>query len=178
MSNDRNRRRTPPERPGGGTEEQAKEACLDLLTDRARSRHELEEKLAARGFSDAVAAAALDRLAAVGLVDDADFARQWVRSRHTYSGKGKRALARELRRKGIAEEQAAEALDLIDADSERERAEQLVARKLGTAAYRAIESPEDRERALRRLVSMLARKGYAPGMAYSVARDALNSQFG
>ena len=43
----------------------------------------------------------LDRLAEVGLIDDQDFAEQWVRSRHANAGKGKRALASELRTKGI-----------------------------------------------------------------------------
>ncbi len=74
----------------------------------------------------------LDRLTEVGLIDDADFAQQWVRSRHLYSGKGKRAIALELRRKGIDQQDAADALDTIDSESERDRAVELVRKKLRT----------------------------------------------
>ena len=78
-------------------EEQARALCLRLLTARARTRAELEAQLAKRGYPDDVTVLVLDRLTAVGLVDDADFAEQWVRSRRLNAGKGKRALAAELR---------------------------------------------------------------------------------
>jgi regulatory protein len=154
--------------PGGGTEEQAKEVCLRLLTERARSRAELAEKLAARGFAADIAERALNRLAEVGLVDDAAFAEQWVRSRHTFSGKGKAALTRELRRKGIAPADAESALAAITADDEHDRAADLVRRKLRTL-------PPDlgRDRAIGRLVGMLARRGYDQSTAYAVVRAEL-----
>src|SRR5690242_5697740 len=82
-------------------EEQARDLCLRLLTARARTRAELEGQLAKRGYPDEVAGTVLDRLACAGLVDDADFAEQWVRSRRANAGKGKRALAAELRTKGV-----------------------------------------------------------------------------
>ncbi|WP_328286532.1 recombination regulator RecX [Rhodococcus sp. JS3073] len=152
----------------GGTETQAKDLCLRLLTDRARSRAELAERLAKKGYSAEVAERVLDRLAEVGLVNDADFAQQWVHSRHTYSGKGKRALALELRRKGIGQDDAAEALAQIDSEDERARATELVAKKLRTV------SADDRDRAVRRLVSMLARRGFPQGMAFEVVKEQLD----
>ncbi|WAM18939.1 recombination regulator RecX [Rhodococcus sp. JS3073] len=142
--------------------------CLRLLTDRARSRAELAERLAKKGYSAEVAERVLDRLAEVGLVNDADFAQQWVHSRHTYSGKGKRALALELRRKGIGQDDAAEALAQIDSEDERARATELVAKKLRTV------SADDRDRAVRRLVSMLARRGFPQGMAFEVVKEQLD----
>ncbi|WP_346764513.1 recombination regulator RecX [Rhodococcus sp. HNM0569] len=148
-----------------GTEAQAKDVCLRLLADRARSRAELADKLAAKGFDPEVAERVLDRLAEVRLIDDADFAEQWVRSRHTYSGRGKRALAVELRRKGVGPEDAARALDLIDADDERARATELVARKLRTM------SVTDTDKATRRLVGMLARRGFAASMAFEIVKS-------
>ncbi len=75
--------------------------CLRLLTARSRTRAELSGQLAKRGYPDNVSARVLDRLAAVGLVNDADFAEQWVHSRRANAGKGKRALAAELRTKGV-----------------------------------------------------------------------------
>ncbi|NUS45067.1 MAG: recombination regulator RecX [Mycobacteriaceae bacterium] len=155
----------------GGTEAQAKELCLRLLTDRARSRAELAGKLAAKGFSDSVAEAALNRLTEVGLIDDEAFAQQWVRSRHEHAGKGRHALARELHRKGIAKDVADTALTEITAGDEHERAAELVRKKLRTMHIG--DDPADRDRALRRLVGMLARRGYSQGTAYSVAKAEL-----
>jgi|GEM_PF-343793 len=150
-------------KPQGGTEAQAKDVCLRMLSDRARSRAELADKLAAKGFTPEIAERALDRLAEVGLIDDAAFAEQWVHSRHTFSGKGKKVLAQELRRKGVDPEDAAPALDAISGDDERARAVDLVRQKL-----RTLPSNLDRDRATRRLVGMLARRGYNPSTAYSV----------
>ena len=89
--------------------------CLRLLTARARTRAELEGQLTKRGYPDDVSARVLDRLTDVGLIDDADFADQWVRSRRVNAGKGKRALAAELRTKGIDDELIAEAVADVDA---------------------------------------------------------------
>lgn len=164
--------------PGGGTEAQAKDVCLRLLTDRARSRSELATKLEQKGFAQDVADRALDRLAEVGLIDDADFAKQWARSRHLFSGRGKRAIAMELRRKGVSDDDAAEALDDIDSASERDRAVELVRKKLRTQAPLPTEGDRreiaaERDKLVRRLVGMLARRGFAQGMAFEVVRDEL-----
>jgi regulatory protein len=153
-------------------EEQAHALCLRLLTARARSRAELIGKMAKHGYPDEVAEAVLSRLVSVGLVDDEDFAAQWVRSRHTYSGKGKRALAAELRIKGVDAEVIAAALDGIDAGAERGRAEQLVERKL----RREVLAEGDDSKVMRRLVGMLARRGYSQAMAVAVVTDALAAE--
>lgn len=153
-------------------EEQAHALCLRLLTARARSRAELIGKMAKHGYPDEVAEAVLSRLVSVGLVDDEDFAAQWVRSRHMYSGKGKRALAAELRTKGVDAEVIAAALDGIDAGAERGRAEQLVERKL----RREVLAEGDDPKVMRRLVGMLARRGYSQAMAVAVVTDALAAE--
>nr|WP_281218302.1 recombination regulator RecX [Nocardia gamkensis] len=152
----------------GGTVEQAKEACLRLLAARARSRAELAQRLAAKGYSPEVSEEALDRLAEVGLIDDAAFAEQWVHSRHAFSGKGKQALAQELRRKGVAQSDAAAALDAITTDDEETRAGELVRRKL-----RSLPRDLDRDKMIRRLVGMLARRGYSQATAYRVVKAEL-----
>ena len=102
-------------------EEQAHAVCLRLLTVRARTRAELAERLAKRGYPDEVAETVLSRLAEVGLIDDEDFAEQWVKSRQRNAGKGKRALAAELRTKGVDADVIASALSGIDAGVERVR---------------------------------------------------------
>src|SRR5437588_6909591 len=85
-------------------EELARALCLRLLTARARTRAELAGQLEKRGYPDDVSLKVLDRLAAVGLINDAGFAQQWVESRRANAGKGKRALAAELRTKGLDNE--------------------------------------------------------------------------
>ncbi len=145
--------------------------CLRLLTVRARTRAELAGHLTKRGFPDDAADAVLNRLEAVGLIDDEDFAEQWVRSRQANAGKGKRALAAELRTKGVEAELIAGVLDGIDAGAERSRAEQLVERRL----RREVLGGDD-AKVVRRLVGMLARRGYSQSMAVSVVTDAVAAE--
>jgi regulatory protein len=146
-------------------EEQARALCLRLLTARARTRAELAGQLAKRGYPDDVSTHVLDRLAGVGLVDDADFAEQWVHSRLANAGKGKRALAAELRTKGVDNDVITSVLGGINPAAERGRAEELVRKKL----RRENLSDEAADaRVTRRLVGMLARRGFAQSMAYDV----------
>lgn len=148
----------------------AKEIYLRLLSDRARTRQELAQALARKGVPDEVADGVLERFDEVGLIDDAAFAGQWVRSRHNHRGLARRAIAMELRRKGVDDEVASEALEEVDQESEERRARELVDRKLRTVPA---DTPELRKKAATRLVGMLARKGYGGGVAYRVVREAL-----
>ncbi|MGB3333985.1 MAG: recombination regulator RecX [Mycobacterium sp.] len=152
-------------------EEQAKTLCLRLLTVRARTRAELAGQLTKRGYPDEVSDRVLDRLTTAGLIDDTDFAEQWVRSRREHAGKGRKALAAELRTKGVDEDVIAGALEGIDAAAERDRAEQLVHAKLRRETLGA-----DDVKVTRRLVAMLARRGYNPSMAYDVVSTELAAE--
>lgn len=145
----------------------ARTVCLNLLTTRARTRSELAHELGRREFADGVVEPVLDRLVEVGLLDDAAFAEQWVGSRHRHRGLGRRALADELRRKGVDGETAGVALDELAPEDERTKARELVDRRL--PSLDRIEPAA----AVRRLVGMLARKGYSGGMAYEVVREAV-----
>lgn len=140
---------------------------LDSLTGQARTRKELADKLAKREVPDEVATELLDRFTEVGLIDDSAYARQWVESRHRSRGLAPRALAQELRRKGVGDEEAKEALEQIGEDDQRAAARALVDRKLRSM------SGLDPQVATRRLAGLLARKGYAAGLAFSVVREAL-----
>jgi regulatory protein len=145
--------------------------CLRLLTARSRTRAELAGQLAKRGYPDDVSARVLDRLASVGLVDDADFAAQWVHSRRVNAGKGKRALAAELHTKGVDNDVIAEVLSGIKPAAERGRAEQLVRARL-----RRENLGDDDARVSRRLVAMLARRGFDETMAYDVVSTELAAE--
>lgn len=145
----------------------AKQVVYDRLAACARSRADLEQSLATKGVPAQVATDVLDRFEEAGLVDDAEFARSWVQERQRGKGLSSRALAQELRRKGVDDEIAREALDELDPDVEVQAAHQLVQRKL-----RSMSSLDDTVKT-RRLVGMLARKGYAPGLAFQVVREEL-----
>jgi regulatory protein len=123
--------------------------------------------MARRGVPADVAAAVLDRFTEVGLVDDEAFATAWVDSRQGGRGLGRRALSAELRRRGVDEDIVREALDSVTPEDEEEAARALVAKKL-----RSLQG-QPSDVALRRLAGMLARKGFAPGLAFRVARDML-----
>jgi regulatory protein len=148
----------------------AREICLRLLTERARTRQELAQALRKRDVPDEAAATVLERFDEVGLIDDAAFAGQWVRSRHAQRGLARRAIAVELRRKGVADEVAQEALAEVDTAAEEQRARELVDRKLRSMPA---DTPERLVTASRKLVGMLARRGYPGGIAYRVVREAL-----
>jgi len=147
----------------------ARKILLDQLTGRARSRSDLAARLAQRDVPEEIAGRLLDRFEEVGLVDDAAFARGWVEQRQAGRGLARRALAQELRRKGIDDEVAREALDEIDPDDEVEAARTLVRRRLRTVR------DLDQEVAVRRLSGMLARKGYPPSVAFRVVREELGA---
>ncbi|WP_435741595.1 regulatory protein RecX [Nocardioides sp. SYSU DS0663] len=155
--------------PPADAEAVARKILLDQLTGQARSRKELADKLAAKDVPVDLATRLLDRFEEVGLVDDAAFARAWVGSRQPGKKLARRALAQELRRKGVDDEVAREALDEIDPAAEEEAARALVRKKLRSLAR------VDDVTATRRLVGMLARKGYGSGLAFAVVREELSA---
>lgn len=150
--------------------EKAREAVLRILTASQKSRRELEQLLGRKGYPEHVVTAVLDRFDEVGLVDDASYAETIVRTRHAERGLARRAIATELRRRGIDDDTAVEALDQVDEDDERQTAARLAARFV--ARTRGL----DRDVRVRRAVGALARKGYSPGLAFGLVRDALAAE--
>jgi regulatory protein len=126
----------------------------------------LSGQLTKRGYPDDIRDRVLDRLAAAGLVDDTDFAEEWVRSRRAKAGKSKRALAAELQTKGVDNDVITSALDGLGADAERERAEQLVRARLRREALGG--DSKEEVRVSRRLAAMLARRGYSQTLVAEV----------
>jgi len=116
---------------------------------------------------DDLAERLLDRFEEVGLVDDAAYAEMIVRTRHQERGLARRALAHELRRKGVDPEVAEQALEQIDDDTELAAARELARRR--ARATRGLDPVKRR----RRLAGMLARKGYSPGVTMRAVAEAL-----
>jgi len=170
------RRRTPsadgadvPAEEMADPETVARNLCLRALTGAPKTRQQLADLLADRDVPDDAAEAVLDRLAEVGLIDDEAFAQAWVTSRQAGRGLARRALKAELRAKGVDDDVAATAVEAVDDDDERETARRLVERKI--PGMRRL----DRATATRRLMGMLARKGYSGGLAAGVVREALDA---
>ncbi len=153
--------------PDDDPAEVARQVCLDQLSFAARTRAELAAACARRGVPDDVADQVLSRFGEVGLVDDAAFAQAWVTQRSAGKGLARRALSQELRRRGVDDETTAAAVEALAPEAELAAARRLVERKLRSTAGLA---PDVR---VRRLVSLLARKGHGAGTAYRVVREAL-----
>lgn len=152
-----------------------RERALKLLDQRARSRAELSRRLAAADFEPELIEAVLDDLAAVRLIDDAAFARQWVEQRRRRRGKSARMLDHELERKGVIAADRAAALATIDPEEEREQALRLAQKKAGTLSA-APADRRDRDKQLRRIVGVLARRGYPQAMSVELAKQALDER--
>ncbi|MCW2530956.1 MAG: recX [Blastococcus sp.] len=146
----------------------ARGVCLRALTGTPKTRQQLADLLTKRGVPDDAAEAVLDRFTEVGLIDDAAYARAWVSSRQAGRGLARRALSAELRAKGVDPEVAAEAVEQVDDEDERAAAQRLVERRMPSMGRL------DRVTASRRLMGMLARKGYNGGLAAAVIREALD----
>lgn len=170
------------EAEGGLFDREAEEAkskvrsrVLGLLDQRSRSRQELYDRLVQAEFDPEVVDEVLDDLAHAGLIDDAAFAAEWVRQRHKRRGKSRSVLDRELREKGVIQEDRDEALSQIDAADE-----EAMARALAEKKARSVKSvPADRkerEKALRRIVGVLARRGFNEGMSLNIAISALEER--
>ncbi|SDR01519.1 recombination regulator RecX [Thermostaphylospora chromogena] len=156
--------------PDADPEAVARAICLRLLTLAPRTRAQLADALRKRNVPEEAAEAVLSRFTDVGLIDDVAFARAWVSSRHAGRGLARRALAAELRRRGVDDEVVSDALETLAPEEEAETARRLVARKM--AATRGLD-PTVRTR---RLAGMLARKGYSAGLAFRVIREALENE--
>lgn len=161
-----------PADPDADPESVARAIALRLLERQPRTRVELERAMSRRDVPPDVAAAVLDRFTDVGLVDDEAFATAWVESRHRGRGLAKRALAAELRRRGVDEATLKVAVDEVSDEDEEAAARALVARKLPGMAGLAADART------RRLVGMLGRKGFSSGLAFKVVREMSGTDYG
>lgn len=135
--------------------------ALRSLALRAHSEQEIVDKLTRAGFEERAIAAAMAELSKYGLVNDAQFADDWVQQR-ARRGMGSYRIAQELRHKGIDSETAQEAIDAIDEEEALRVATEQAVRFLGRG------NPDT---AKRRAYDSLLRRGYS----YSMARTALET---
>lgn len=133
----------------------------------------MRQRLQQRGFTSDEIETTMGRLEKADLLNDADFATEWVRSRHATSSRGQLALKRELRTKGIADDLAAEALSQIEPEDERASALALARKKLNVSGE-DLHDHALRSKAYRRLAGALGRRGFPPDVIGSVVKEVLD----
>jgi len=144
--------------------ERARQIALRILDSAPRSAAQLREALLAREVAEAVADGVIERYREVGLIDDGGLARMIARTRHGERGQSRRAIAQELRRKGFeADDIAGAVAEISDED------ESLAAKALAAKRWEALKDIPSEAR-VRRVVALLGRKGYAPGIAFDLVR--------
>ena len=150
--------------------EAARDVVLRRLDRSAAPRAALADLLERKEVDPRVAAEVLDRLESAGVVDDAAYAATLARTRFAEKGAARKAIAEELRRKGLGEEHIRSALGQIGFDDEADAALALARKKL--AATRGLDPLVRRRRAL----AMLGRKGYSHEVAMCAIEQALAGQ--
>ena len=145
----------------------AKQVLLRRLSHAPRTRKELAKDLKDKDISDEVANVALDRFEEVGLINDQALASNYVSSQHERKGLGKNALRQQLRAKGISDDMALEAISQISDDQEFQAAFALACKKI-----RSLQR-DDAKTQLRKIVGVLARKGYSSNLAFRVAKEVI-----
>ncbi len=145
----------------------AERISLKALSRRDLSRRELERALRDGGVDEAGVAHECDRLARVGLVDDAALAQKLVATLQERKGLGRTAIAAELTRRLLAPSAIEYALELVDTGNELARARDLARKR--AAQLRGL----DRDAAVRRLSGYLARRGYSGSTVRAAVDEAL-----
>lgn len=133
------------------------ERALDMLEARARGVAELRRLLIRKGEPAVDVDAAIERLRASGLLDDANYARQLTRSKAIGAGLSRRRIQQELTKRGVAREISDEAIDDVfeEESIDEEASIERVARKK-LRMLTKVDEPTRR----RRLYGFLARRGY------------------
>ena len=122
-------------------------------------------------LSEAAISEAMERIDAWQLLDDAEFARQWVEQRSAKKGSARSLLRRELEEKGVESAQIGQALQSVTETDERARAHELIAQRLQRRENSDLSTMEQRTKVKRRLVGFLQRRGYSSGVALSVVNN-------
>lgn len=149
----------------------AKTIVYNQLAYSAKTRGQLRKKLRAEGFDTELIEPLLDKFEAAKLIDDAEYAQTFVAQKSRTKKLSRAALRRELAERGVRGEEAENALAQRTDEQEREDAAELVRKKLRPSMD--LSDRAEKDRATRRLLGMLARRGYSSSVSMSVIREEL-----
>jgi regulatory protein len=159
-------------------------AGLRFLEARSRSVEEVRRRLADAGYRPELVAVTLERLAAMGLLDDELFARGWIESRDRARPRGEMALRRELSQRGVGRTEITDALterreqaqanaqvglDSGDDSGTSGSPDEAAARRLIERRGRDLDRIEDPRKRRERAYALLARNGFDPDVCRTVA---------
>lgn len=149
----------------------AKTIVYNQLAYSAKTRGQLRKKLQSEGFEAEFIEPLLDKFEAAKLIDDAEYAETFVRQKSRTKKLSRAALRRELAERGVRGEEAENALAQRTDEQEREDAAELVRKKLRPGMD--LSDRAEKDRVTRRLLGMLARRGYSSSVSMSVIREEL-----
>lgn len=149
----------------------AKTIVYNQLAYSAKTRGQLRKKLQAEGFDAELIEPLLDKFEAVKLIDDAEYAQTFVAQKSRTKKLSRAALRRELAERGVRGEEAENALAQRTDEQEREDAAELVRKKLRPGMD--LSDRAEKDKVTRRLLGMLARRGYSSSVSMSVIREEL-----
>ena len=149
----------------------AKTIVYNQLAYSAKTRGQLRKKLQAEGFDAELIEPLLDKFEAAKLIDDAEYAQTFVAQKSRTKKLSRAALRRELAERGVHGEEAENALAQRTDEQEREDAAELVRKKLRPGMD--LSDRAEKDRVTRRLLGMLARRGYSSSVSMLVIREEL-----
>ena len=149
----------------------AKTIVYNQLAYSAKTRGQLRKKLQAEGFESELIESLLDKFEAAKLIDDAEYAQTFVAQKSRTKKLSRAALRRELAERGVRGEEAENALAQRTDEQEREDAAELVRKKLRPGMD--LSDRAEKDKVTRRLLGMLARRGYSSSVSMSVIREEL-----
>ena len=149
----------------------AKTIVYNQLAYSAKTRGQLRKKLQAEGFEAELIEPLLDKFEGAKLIDDAEYAQSFVAQKSRTKKLSRAALRRELAERGVRGEEAENALAQRTDEQEREDAAELVRKKLRPGMD--LSDRAEKDRVTRRLLGMLARRGYSSSVSMSVIREEL-----
>ena len=149
----------------------AKTIVYNQLAYSAKTRGQLRKKLQSEGFEAELIEPLLDKFEAAKLIDDAEYAQSFVAQKSRTKKLSRAALRRELAERGVRGEEAENALAQRTDEQEREDAAELVRKKLRPGMD--LSDRAEKDRVTRRLLGMLARRGYSSSVSMSVIREEL-----
>lgn len=149
----------------------AKTIVYNQLAYSAKTRGQLRKKLQAEGFDAELIEPLLDKFEAAKLIDDAEYAQSFVSQKSRTKKLSRAALRRELAERGVRGEEAENALAQRTDEQEREDAAELVRKKLRPGMD--LSDRAEKDKVTRRLLGMLARRGYSSSVSMSVIREEL-----
>lgn len=149
----------------------AKEAALAALRRRGLSVAEMRERLVSKGFSVGAIDATLADLSRVGLLGDAALADDLVRSTLERAPAGRALLEHKTEARAVEEQAAAGAIDRAMVRRDEAADALTLARAEAPRIARAVKN--DPGAALRRLLSLLLRRGFEEHDAREAASAAL-----